>query len=146
MELLQAVFTTLWTIWNHKNMVLHKGQVPNPLEVILTSQSLIPRYREAFHQPHDQGKCQKPKSKVPTFNQDWPILIKLVASRNRRTKRCRYAFEARKMEGNLLFRRRASSGRQTQHLAIQEALVKALNKSTELGLHRVVIVITDKKL
>ena len=39
--------------------------------------------------------------------------IKVAASRNRRTKRCGYAFEARKMDGTLLFRGGASSGRQT---------------------------------
>ena len=38
--------------------------------------------------------------------------------RNRRKKRCGYAFEARKMDGTLLFRGGASSGRQTQHLVI----------------------------
>ncbi|KAK9996809.1 hypothetical protein SO802_021495 [Lithocarpus litseifolius] len=27
MELLQAMFTNLWSIWNHRNMVLHKGRV-----------------------------------------------------------------------------------------------------------------------
>ena len=50
MELLQALFTILWMLWNNRNMVLHKGQVPNPLEVVLTSQTLICRYREAFNQ------------------------------------------------------------------------------------------------
>ena len=37
MELLQAMFTILWSIWKHKNMVLHKGKVPNPMEVVLMS-------------------------------------------------------------------------------------------------------------
>ena len=37
MELLQAMFTLLWSIWNHRNMVLRKGKVPNPMEVVLMS-------------------------------------------------------------------------------------------------------------
>ena len=37
MELPQAMFTLLWSIWNHRNMVLHKGKVPNPMEVVLMS-------------------------------------------------------------------------------------------------------------
>lgn len=34
---LQVFFTTLWTIWTHKNQVVHEGKQPNPLDVILTS-------------------------------------------------------------------------------------------------------------
>lgn len=36
MEYLCSIFTFLWTIWNHRNMVTHDGKTPNPTEVILT--------------------------------------------------------------------------------------------------------------
>ena len=48
MMFLQSCFTILWTLWNHKNMILHQGKTPNPMEVVLTSQSLICRYQDAF--------------------------------------------------------------------------------------------------
>nr|POE55128.1 mitochondrial phosphate carrier protein 3, mitochondrial [Quercus suber] len=41
MLFLQACFTILWSLWNHRNMVLHQGKTPNPMEVVLTSQSLL---------------------------------------------------------------------------------------------------------
>ena len=66
MHYLQAVFTTLWSIWNHGNQATHEGKTPNPLEVILTIQSLICRYKEAFsncaitsHRSTDQKRCDQ---------------------------------------------------------------------------------------
>ena len=43
---LQAIFTTFWTIWNHRNTVVHEGKQPNPMEVILKAQNLSCRYQE----------------------------------------------------------------------------------------------------
>ena len=48
MQYLQSVFTTLWTLWNHRNMVVHEGIQPNPIEVILTAQNLSCRYQNIF--------------------------------------------------------------------------------------------------
>lgn len=49
MDYLQAIFTYLWTIWNHKNLVTHEGKTPNPMEVILTAQNLSCSFKEAFN-------------------------------------------------------------------------------------------------
>uniref|UniRef100_A0A7N2MUY6 Reverse transcriptase zinc-binding domain-containing protein n=1 Tax=Quercus lobata TaxID=97700 RepID=A0A7N2MUY6_QUELO len=50
MEYLQAIFTTPWTIWNHRNRVVHEGINPNPMDVILTALSLSCRYKESFNE------------------------------------------------------------------------------------------------
>ena len=50
MEYLQASLTTLWTIWNHRNLVVHEGINANPMDVILTAQSLSCRYKESFNE------------------------------------------------------------------------------------------------
>ena len=105
MELLQAMFTTLWKIWNHRNMVLYKGKVPNPLEVVLMSQSLIYRYKEAFQTHQDQRQRYKPKPSISNLTQSWQVLIKVAASRDRITKRCGFAFETRRMDGALTIQR-----------------------------------------
>ena len=48
MEYLQNLFTILWTIWNHRNKVVHEGLSPNPMQVVLTSQSLSCKYKSSF--------------------------------------------------------------------------------------------------
>ena len=40
MQYLQSIFSALWTLWNHRSMVVHEGIQPNPIEVILTAQNL----------------------------------------------------------------------------------------------------------
>ena len=60
---LQTIFTTLWSIWNHRNMVLHHGLIPNPIDVFLVSQSLICRYQKAFN--HHQMQENRPRCKRP---------------------------------------------------------------------------------
>jgi len=42
----------------------------------------------------------------------------VAAYRFRKSKRCGYAFEGVKLDGNILFTGGANSGRQTQYLAI----------------------------
>ena len=145
MDLLQAVFTTLWLIWNHRNVVLHKGKVPMPLEVVLMFQSLICRCREAFQTHQDQRQIYKPKPSIFMLTQNWQVLIEVAASRNRRTKRCGFAFEARRMDGALLFRGGTSCGRPIQHLAAQEALVETLIKSTAMDLFKAILVSNDQR-
>ena len=49
MDYLQVVFTFLWTTWTHRNLVTYEDKNPNPLEVILTTQKLFCRYKEAFN-------------------------------------------------------------------------------------------------
>lgn len=56
MGYLQAIFTTLWTIWNHRNLVVHEGKLPNPMEVILTAQSLSCRYQDTFTKYSDTNR------------------------------------------------------------------------------------------
>lgn len=57
MRYLQLLFTIIWTIWNHRNKVANEGLQPDPLNVILTSQSLFCRYQEGWWL-----SCSKSKS------------------------------------------------------------------------------------
>ena len=56
---LQSLFTILWYIWNHRNLVLHQGKVPNPKEVLLIAQSCICRYQQVFSLERVQNTSTK---------------------------------------------------------------------------------------
>ena len=84
---LQSIFTILWTIWIHRNLILHNGKTPNPIEVILTSQSLICRFKEAFNLYKGYNHCQRSRNRTKECEQNWRLLIKVAATENKRTRR-----------------------------------------------------------
>ncbi|KAL0011659.1 hypothetical protein SO802_006767 [Lithocarpus litseifolius] len=75
---------------------------------------LFRRYKEAFNQSQRQKHIQRSKSRTMDFNQNWQLLIKVAATRNKRTKRSGFDVEARNLDGAVLFRG-ASSRKKTQH-------------------------------
>ena len=53
---IQTIFTYLWTIWNHRNLVTHEGKTPKPIKVILTAQSLSYRFQEVYTMANSQQR------------------------------------------------------------------------------------------
>ena len=144
MIFLQACFTILWSLWNHRNMVLHQGKTPNPMEMVLTSQSLLCRYQDAFQ--NSQSPASKPiqqtYQKLP--NQRWQIIIKVAAHKNRRSRRSGYAFEAKSMEGGVLFTGGVSKGRKKPYLVLLDA-GEAILKAKELGFNKIITLSNSKR-
>ena len=52
------------------------------MEVILTSQSLICRYQDAFQENQEQEHNSRQHPPQPFTNQDWQIIINVAAYRN----------------------------------------------------------------
>ena len=131
---LQAVFTTLWSIWNHRNRVTHEGKTPNPLEVILTVQSIICRYKEAFsncavtsHRSTDQKRCDQ---KIRGL---WQLIIKIVGVKQKRLNRAGIAYEAKSMNEDTIMQRVSSYTVKPVLVTIQEAMLEATIKARNLG-------------
>ena len=147
MEYLCSIFTLLWTIWKHRNMVTHDGKTPNPTEVILTAQSLICRFKEAFETKinHD-----RPNKGVQPNHQNiggcWDLIIKIAGVRKARPKRTSFAYEASNLQGRTMFSGCASSGASTITTATQEALVVSAVKAKNLGFCKILIMCCSKSL
>ena len=109
----------------HMNQVLHNGKTPNPVEVILTSQSFICRFKEAFNLYKGHKHCQRSRNRTKDCRQNWQLLIKVAATKNKRTRR---------------------SGVKTRHQAAQEALLLSLMKAKDMGYQRLYVISNDKYL
>ena len=87
MDYLQAIFTTLWTTWNHRNRVVHEGINPNPMDVILAAQSLSCRYKESFNdQPTYNSSPGRPKAEQQPAAGQWQLIIKIAGARCKKPK------------------------------------------------------------
>ena len=126
-EYMQYIFTTLWTIWFHRNMVVHEGKQPNPMEVILTAQTLSCRYKEVFSdQPSPIIRRSRPSNEPSNVTRQSQLLIKIVGTRNPRLKRSAWAFEAKDHQGVIRFYGVHSSNTNTIKGAVQELLMEAV--------------------
>ena len=137
MGYMQAIFTTLWTIWTHWNVVIHEGKEPNPMEVALTAQNLSCRYKEAFSsQSVSNSKCRRTEPKLNTAAGQWQLIIKIAGVRRRKAKRSAWAYEAKNLQGVIMFCVVASSTAISTYGAVQEALVEAAIKARSQGYHQ----------
>lgn len=147
MQYLQSIFTTLWTLWNHRNRVAHEGIQPNPIEVILTAQNLSCRYQNIFTnaiQPNQQRVHLS--SGQTSIGWNWQVLIKIAGRKRKQNNRSAYAYEARTVQGNCIFLGTFSCAAKTALGAAQEALMDALLKARDMGYQRILVLCNSSRL
>ena len=84
--------------------MVHEGIDPNPMDVILTTQALSCRYKEAFNdQSLYNSNSGRPKPVQQPVAGSWQIILKIIGARCNRTKRCSFAYEAVNMQGVCVF-------------------------------------------
>uniref|UniRef100_A0A7N2MCL4 RNase H type-1 domain-containing protein n=1 Tax=Quercus lobata TaxID=97700 RepID=A0A7N2MCL4_QUELO len=77
---------------------------------------------------------------------NWQVILKVAAFKNKRSKKCGFAFEALNQEGVNLFSGGSSCGKKNHYLAIQDAVSEAVFKAKELGFNRILILSNSKGL
>ena len=101
---LQAIFTTFWTILNHRNTVVHEGKQPTPMEVILTAQNLSCRYQETpTKNAYINRNAKETISGTQSLAGPQHLMIKIAGVRRKRARRSVYAYEAKNMQGETMF-------------------------------------------
>ena len=92
MDYLRSVFTFLWTIWNHRNMVIHDRITPNPIEVILTAHTLPCRLKEAYERKESHDNSHRGNySAYQNFGGPWDLIVKVAGARRKRPRRTAFA-------------------------------------------------------
>ena len=126
MTYLQSLFTTLWTIWNHRNQVVHEGVSPDPMKVILMVQTLSCRYRNAFSNQQNSNLLSS-RSEPPTQSVagPWQLIIEVAGFRDKKKNRSAYVNEAVNIKGDCMFFGVNSSLARTAPGVLLEAVVEA---------------------
>ena len=138
MTYLQSLFTTLWTIWNHRNQVVHEGISHDPMKVILMVQTLSCRYSNAFSDQQNSNLLSS-RSKPPTQSAagPWQLIIIVAGFRNKKKNRRAYVYEAVNIQGDCMFFGVNSSLARTAPGVLLEAVVEAGLIAENHGQHHV---------
>lgn len=144
-DTLIVILTTMWCIWFHRNQTIFEGKHLNPFDTILTSQSLINRYK---HPSLDTITLIKDPNREPInyghLHQDWQLLITTVGTYSKTRARQGIAFKGKNRTGQTIFVGSQSikvrDNTSTKAMAVREASLVAYR----MGFWNIII-LTDSK-
>lgn len=115
--------------------------------MLLTAQNLSCRYHEIFNEADSLGtqRHQQNTDQIPIGGQ-WQLIVKLAGAKRKRTKRSAYAYEARNLQGEVVFCGIRSCAAGSVAGAVQEAIVEAAVKAKNLGYQQILMLSNCKKL
>ncbi|XP_030966604.1 uncharacterized protein LOC115987239 [Quercus lobata] len=111
------------------------------------SSTLDRRYHEIFNEVDSLGtqRHQQNTDQIPIGGQ-WQLIIKLAGAKRKRAKRSAYAYEARNLQGEVVFCGIRSCATGSIVGAVQEAIVEAAVKAKNLGYQQILMLSNCKKL
>uniref|UniRef100_A0A2N9GPL7 Reverse transcriptase zinc-binding domain-containing protein n=1 Tax=Fagus sylvatica TaxID=28930 RepID=A0A2N9GPL7_FAGSY len=73
----QLILTLMWSIWFHRNQIMFEGKQPNPMEIILTSKSLLNRFLQAPSNNAGNTEMGSITAQATSWQPDnnWQVLI-----------------------------------------------------------------------
>ena len=113
--------------------------------VILTSQSLVCRYQEAFRMDVGHSQDQDRRALTSAATRNWQLIVKVAACKGRRCKCSGYAYEAKDLKGDQIFSGGASCLSTSCSVAVQNAIVEAAIKATNLGFRQILFLTNCKR-
>ena len=113
--------------------------------VILTSQSLVCRYQEAFRMDVCHSQDQDRPALTSAATRNWQLIVKVAACKGRKCRRSGYAYEAKDLKGDQIFSGGASCLSTSCSVAVQNAIVEAAIKATNLGFRQILFLTNCKR-
>ena len=102
---LQKTLTLLWCIWFHRNQIMFEGKQPNPMEIILTSTSLLNRFLQNFSNNAGTTGGVRHPAQAPTWTPDtnWQALIMTAGGTTKNSTRHGMAYMGKLRDGQVIF-------------------------------------------
>ena len=144
---LHMTLTLLWCIWFHRNQVNFDGKQPNPMDIILTTKSLMNRFLQS--PTNSAGTIEMESSTTrPTWqlHDNWQILITTEGSAARNSRWQGIAFMGKTRDGHITLVGCKSTTAQDAKMTKAIAIRKAINKAIHLGYRKMIILVGDKEI
>ena len=126
---------------------MHEVLKPDPLNVIMTSQSLFCRYQEAFALSNcTNGRSGGSRVQVHGLGGHWDFIIRIAGVRQKRVKRSAYAYEALNSQGTIVCSGCHSSAADSAYGALLEAMVDAAMQARRCGFSQLLFMSSSKRL
>ena len=126
---------------------MHEVLKPDPLNVIMTSQSLFCRYQEAFALSNcTNGRSGGSRVQVHGLGGHWDFIIRIAGVRQKRVKRSAYAYEALNSQGTIVCSGCHSSAADSAYGALLEAMVDAAMQARRCGFSQLLFMCSSKGL
>jgi hypothetical protein len=145
---LKRILTLLWCIWFHRNQTIFEGKQPNPLEIILTSNSLLNRFLQNYSNNAGNTGRAGHTAKIATWTPDsnWQALITIAAGAITTSTRYGIAYMGKRRNGQVIFVGCKTTGSQDSKIARLLAIRESILTATKLGFQRLIIFTEDREI